>query len=134
MLNRSDHLALPPETTLKIKRKSPSQWAVAGGIAVSLLLCSCKERDALLKEQADLQIALKQAKADLDAYQLKMNTVGQALPTAAAALEVQMTASDKAHAELTQVISELNSKATHMEEEVKKLRPKVEAYKAKYLR
>ncbi len=134
MFNGSYRLVLTPEAALKFMRNSPAQWAVVGGIAVSLLLCSCKEQDALLKEQADVQIALKQAKADLDACQIKINSVGQALPTAAAALEVQMTASDKANAELTQAVSELNSKATHLEEAVKAWRPKVEAYKAKYLR
>ncbi|MHB1082239.1 MAG: hypothetical protein ACYC67_22810 [Prosthecobacter sp.] len=134
MLNESDRLVLNPAAALKFKRKSPSQWVVAGGIAVSLLLCSCKEKDALLKEQADLKTALNQARADRDAYQLKINSVAQGIPATAVALEAQMKASEKANIELTQAVSELNSKATRLEEEVKTLRPKVEAYKAKYLR
>jgi hypothetical protein len=134
MFNESDCLVLSPAAALQFKWKSSSQWAITGGIAVSLLLCSCKEKDALLKEQADLQTALNQARAEMDTYQLKINSVEQGIPATAVALEAQMKASEKANTELTQAISELNSKTTHLEEEVKTLRPKFEAYKAKYLR
>jgi septal ring factor EnvC (AmiA/AmiB activator) len=134
MLNRSDRLDSNPMAALNFKQKSPSQWALAGGMAMSLLLCSCKEKDALQKEQADLQTALNQAKAELNTYQVKINAVLPNLPAAAATLEVQLKASEKANAELTQAVSEVNSKATRLQDEVKALRPKVEAYKARYLR
>ncbi len=134
MLTESDRLVLTPTAALHFKRKSSSQWAVAGGIAMSLLLCSCKEKDAVLKEQNDLQIALNQAKAEMDTYQLKINSVEQGISFTAVALEAQMKASEKANTELTLAVSELESKATRLEEEVKTLRPKFEAYKAKYLR
>ncbi|WP_397383187.1 hypothetical protein [Prosthecobacter sp.] len=101
---------------------------------MSLLLCSCKEKDALLKEKNDLQIAINQVKAELDTYQVKINNVTPNLPAAAATLEVQLKASEKANTELTQAVSELNSKSTRLQDAVKTLRPKVEAYKAKYLR
>lgn len=119
---------------LKVKRKPSSRWAVAGCVLVSLVLCSCKEKDALLKEQKDLQIALNQAKTELDAYQVKINAVLPNLPAAVATLEVQLKASEKTNTELTQAVNEINSKATRLQDEVNKLRPKVEAYKAKYLR
>lgn len=134
MLNRSDRLDSNPIAALNFKQKSPSQWALAGGMAMSLLLCSCKEKDALQKEQADLQTALTQAKAELNTYQVKINAVLPNLPAAASTLEVQLKASEKANTELTQAVSEVNSKATRLQDEVKALRPKVEAYKARYLR
>ncbi|MCX6852195.1 MAG: hypothetical protein NTY98_25170 [Verrucomicrobia bacterium] len=134
MLNESDRLVLTPAAALQFKRNSPSQWAVAGAIAVSLLLCSCKEKDALQKEQADLQLALNQARAELDTYQAKINSVLPNVPAAAIALEEQLKASEKANKELTQAVTELNSKATRLQDAVTTLRPKVEAYKAKYLR
>jgi hypothetical protein len=134
MFNESDRLVSTPAAALQFKRKSSSQWAVTGGILVSLLLCSCKEKDALLKEKNDLQIAINQVKAELDTYQVKINNVTPNLPAAAATLEVQLKASEKANTELTQAVSELNSKSTRLQDAVKTLRPKVEAYKAKYLR
>lgn len=134
MLNRSDRLDSNPMAALNFKRKSPAQWALAGGMTLTLLLCSCKEKDALQKEQADLQTALNQAKAELDTYQVKINSVLPNLPAAAATLEVQLKASEKANTELTQAVSEVNSKATRLQDEVKALRPQVEAYKARYLR
>lgn len=134
MLHESDPLVSTPVRALTFKRKSPSQWAVAGSIAVSMLLCSCKEKDALQKEQADLQLALNQARAELDTYQAKINTVVPNVPAAAITLEEQLKASEKTNAELTQAVSELNSKATRLQDAVKTLRPKIEAYKAKYLR
>lgn len=134
MSTESNCLVSTLPAKLKFKRKSSSQWAVTGGILASLLLCSCKEKDALLKEQKDLQIALNQAKAELDTYQVKINTVLPNLPAAVATLEVQLKASEKANTELTQAVSEINSKATRLQDEVNRLRPKIEAYKAKYLR
>ena len=134
MFNESERLVLTPAAALQFKRKSSSQWAAAGGIALSLLLCSCKEKDALLKERKDLQLALNQAKAELDTYQVKINAVLPNLPAAAATLEVQLKASEKTNTELTQAVNEVNSKATRLQDEVNTLRPKVEAYRAKYLR
>ena len=134
MFTESNRLVPTLSATLKFKRKPSSQWAVVGGILMSLLLCSCKEKDALLKEQKDLQTELNQAKAELDTYQVKINAVFPNLPAAVATLEVQLKASEKTNTELTQAVNEVNSKATHLQDEVNKLRPKVEAYKAKYLR
>ncbi|MFZ2279707.1 MAG: hypothetical protein WAW39_18055 [Prosthecobacter sp.] len=134
MFKESNRLVPTLSAKLKFKRKSSSQWAATGGILASLLLCSCKEKDALLKEQKDLQIALNQAKAELDTYQVKINAVLPNLPAAAATLEVQLKASEKANAELTQTVNEVSSKATRLQDQLNKLRPKVEAYKAKYLR
>lgn len=110
MFNESERLVLTPAAALQFKRKSSSQWAAAGGIALSLLLCSCKEKDAVLKEKNDLQTALNQARAEMDTYQLKINSVEQGIPATAVALEAQLKASEKANTELTQAISELNSK------------------------
>lgn len=134
MLKESDCLVPTPSAALKFKRKSSSQWVVAGGMAVSLLLCSCKEKDALQKEQADMQSAFNQAKAELDTYQAKINSVLPNVPAVMITLEEQLKASEKTNAELTQAVSELNSKAKRLQDEVNTLRPKVEAYKAKYLR
>lgn len=134
MFKESNRLVPTLPANLKVKRKPSSQLAIAGCVLVPLLLCSCKEKDALLKEQKDLQIALNQAKTELDTYQAKINTVVPNLPAAAATLEVQLKASEKANTELTQAVNELNSKATSLQDKVNGLRPKVEAYKAKYLR
>ena len=134
MFKESVSVVATPSAALELQRKSPSQWAVVGAIAVSLLLCSCKEKDALQKEQADMQTAFNQAKAELDTYQAKMNSVLPNVPVAVITLEEQLKASEKANKELTQAVSELNSKAKGLQEQVSTLRPKVEAYKAKYLR
>ena len=101
---------------------------------MSLQLCSCKEHEALLKEQASLKIELKKAKEAADAYQARLSSLGPAFPPVLDALEAQVAASDKTNTQLTQEIGELQGKATRLEEAFKTLRPKVESYKTKYLR
>lgn len=103
-------------------------------LTISLLLCSCKENQALFKEKADLDISLRKAREELSFFETQIGALGQPIHLARADMETKTKTADTTNLELTQKVSDLSVRADRLDAANKQLRPRFEAYKKKYMR
>ncbi|WP_395752421.1 hypothetical protein [Prosthecobacter sp.] len=114
-------------------RISLSRGAALCVLALPLLLTSCKEDLAVFLEKEALENELQTARAEITEFDTKLSALGQTLPNARAALESQIKAADRTNAELAQEMVDLNTRLARLDAGLKKYRPVIEGYKAKYL-
>jgi hypothetical protein len=104
------------------------------GLAGLLLASSCEKHDLLLKERADVEAAIKQGSDDLLALDNKIFTFGANPESAAINLERLNAGWVQKNAQLEQEMALLSKKCSDGEDELKKLRPKLDSYKARFVR
>ncbi|WP_395740204.1 hypothetical protein [Prosthecobacter sp.] len=114
-------------------RISLCRGAVLCVFVLPLLLASCEKDQAVFHEKEALESELQKARAEITAFDTQLSALGQTLPNARAALESQIKAADRTNAELAQEMVDLNARLARLDAGLKKFRPVIEGYKAKYL-
>ncbi|MFN0080729.1 MAG: hypothetical protein ACKVY0_30030 [Prosthecobacter sp.] len=104
------------------------------GLAGLLLASSCEKHDLLLKERADVEAAIKQGNDDLQALDAKIFTFGANPESALINLERFHADWMKKNASLEQELAYISKKCSDGEDALKKMRPRLDSYKAKFAR
>ncbi len=117
-----------------VKRMHMKHPLIITGLAGLLLASSCEKHDLLLKERADVEAAIKQVNDDLLALDNKIFTFGANPESAAINLERLYADRVQKNTQLEQELALLGKKCSDGEDALKKLRPKLDSYKARFVR
>lgn len=99
-----------------------------------VFLSSCEKHNRLIEEVKKIDAEIKQSYADLAVVDAKLATYGADADLAALSLERQHAEWTRKNAALEAELATKSKQCTEGEAAVKELRPKVDAYKSKYLR
>jgi seryl-tRNA synthetase len=114
--------------------KYPFHWPTLMLAALTFPLCSCKEHWQLFQELAQLKEKLRRVQLETQETDAKFTTLGQPSVYVAQQLENQVAEEEKAMAKQRLEVAELDSKVSALDQALENFRPKVDAYKAAYLK
>jgi chromosome segregation ATPase len=104
------------------------------GLAGLLLLSSCDKHNVLLREKAAIEASVKQANEEMRAVDLKFEALRARPIPYGLTLERQLEEEVKRNKKLEEELAFLSRKCADGEDVLKRLRPSLDSYKAKYLR
>lgn len=103
-------------------------------LAAAILSVSCERQKQLLREKERIDAEIQQAYDESQSLEHRMLALGSQVATAAVNLERQVALADQKAAMIESEISVLESKLKALEDASMEFGPKVDGYKAKYLR